>query len=141
VAPAAGINASISDMRQWLMAQLGHEPLVFEDEMLDLMHSGAIKTTRRQAHYRKRKKLGDIYYGLGWRIFDYAGQAGFVHHGGYVRGMRSEMVFNRALQSGMVFLTNSEPSSMNDLVFDFVEQSMSEGISRAVQGTLTSVGR
>jgi len=144
VAPAAGINASISDMRQWLMAQLGHEPQVFEDDMLDLMHRGAIKTTRQQAHYRKRKNLGDIYYGLGWRIFDYAGQAGFVHHGGYVRGMRSEMVFNRALQTGMVFLTNSEPSSVNDLVFDFVEMhhdTMSDATSPGGQGTLTSVGR
>jgi beta-lactamase class C len=144
VAPAAGVNASISDMRQWLMAQLGHEPQVFEDEILDLMHRGAIKTTRQQAHYRKRKKLGDTYYGLGWRVFDYAGQSGFVHHGGYVRGMRSEMVFNRTLQTGMVFLTNSEPSSVNDLIFDFVEMhhnSMSEVTPQGIQGTLTSVGR
>jgi beta-lactamase class C len=109
-----------------------------------LMHRGAIKTTRKQAHYRKSKKLGDTYYGLGWRVFDYAGQSGFVHHGGYVRGMRSEMVFNRTLQTGMVFLTNSEPSSVNDLIFDFVEMhhnSLSEVAPQGLQGTLTSVGR
>ncbi len=144
VAPAAGINASISDMRQWLMAQLGHEPLVFEKEILDQMHKGAIKITRHQAHYRNRKKLGDIYYGLGWRLFDYAGQSGFVHHGGYVRGMRSEMVFNRILQTGMVFLTNSEPAMVNDLVFDFVEMhhdSLSADSLPKAQGALTSIGR
>lgn len=121
IAPAAGINASIVDMKEWLLAQLGHKPLVFETEMLDRMHTGAIRTTRRQAHYRNRKELGNVYYGLGWRVFDYAGESGFVHHGGHVRGMRSEMVFNRNLQTGMVFLTNSEPSRMNDLIFDFVE--------------------
>jgi beta-lactamase class C len=121
VAPAAGVNASIGDMREWLLAQMGHKPEVFEEEMLERMHTGAIRTTRQQAHYRNRKELGSIYYGLGWRLFEYAGQAGYVHHGGYVRGMRSEMVFNRDLQTGMVFLTNSEPSGMGDLIFDFVE--------------------
>ncbi len=121
IAPAAGVNASISDMREWLLAQLGHKPLVFQKDTLALMHTGAIKTTRTQAHYRYRKGLGDVYYALGWRVFDYAGETGFVHHGGHVRGMRSEMVFNPKLQTGMVFLTNSEPSRMNDLVFDFVE--------------------
>ena len=60
-------------------------------------------------------------YGLGWRVFDYDGETGNVHHGGYVRGMRSEMVFNRKLQTGMVFLTNSEPGVINHLVFDFLD--------------------
>ncbi|MBQ63359.1 MAG: serine hydrolase [Gammaproteobacteria bacterium] len=139
VAPAAGVNASIGDMRQWLLAQLGHNQTVFHDGMLDRMHTGAIKTTRLQAHYRYHKELGDVYYGLGWRVFDYAGQGGFVHHGGYVRGMRSEMVFNRGLQTGMVFLTNSEPSGMGELVFDFVElhRETHDYISRA----LPSIGR
>jgi beta-lactamase class C len=121
VAPAAGVNASISDMRQWLLAQLGHKPQVFEESVLKRMHTGAIRTTRHQAHYKYRKHLGKVYYGLGWRVFDYGDQEGFVHHGGYVRGMRSEMVFNRELQTGMVFLTNSEPGGMSELVFDFVE--------------------
>jgi beta-lactamase class C len=121
VAPAAGVNASISDMRQWLLAQLGHQPDVFEASVLQRMHTGAIRTTRHQAHYKNRKNLGKVYYGLGWRVFDYGGQEGFVHHGGYVRGMRSEMVFNRELQTGMVYLTNSEPAGVNELVFEFVE--------------------
>jgi|TARA_B100002003_G_scaffold251955_1_gene299355 beta-lactamase class C len=139
IAPAAGVNASISDMRQWLLAQLGQRPAVFRQEMLDRMHTGAIKTTRQQAHYRYRKELGNVYYGLGWRVFDYAGQGGFVHHGGYVRGMRSEMVFNRDLQTGMVFLTNSEPSGMGDLIFDFVE--LHRDVHNAASQVIPSVGR
>lgn len=143
VAPAAGVNASINDMRQWLLAQLGHEPQVFEDSVLVRMHTGAIRTTRQQAHYRYRKDLGKIYYGLGWRLFDYGGQEGFVHHGGYVRGMRSEMIFNRELQTGMVYLTNSEPAGMNELVFDFVElyRDISEDERATKNGTLLSIGR
>lgn len=121
VAPAAGVNASIDDMRAWLLAQLGQAPTVLSGDMLDEMQQGVIKTSQKQAHYRRRAGLGDVYYGLGWRIFDYENGGRFVHHGGYVRGMRSEMVFNRELQMGFVFLTNSEPRDLSDLVFDFVD--------------------
>lgn len=140
VAPAAGVNASIGDMRQWLLAHLGHKPNVFREEMLKQMHTGAIRTTRQQAHYGDRKQLGSVYYGLGWRVFEYAGQRGYVHHGGYVRGMRSEMVFNRDLQVGMVFLTNSEPSGVGDLVFDFIDL-YREVLHDTTNDALTSVGR
>lgn len=121
IPPAAGINASIDDMRAWLMAQLGHDPEVLSKKMLDQMQTGVIKTTRQQAHYRWHRGIKNVHYGLGWRTFDYDGQKGFVQHGGYVKGMRSEMVFNRELQTGLVFLTNSEPRELGNLVFDFLD--------------------
>ena len=139
VAPAAGVNASIRDMAQWLLAQLGHQPEVLPPGMLDTLQTGAIKTTRQQAHYRYRRLLGDVYYGLGWRIFEYADQPGYVHHGGYVRGMRAEMVFNRNLQTGMVFLTNSEPGNLNEVVFEFVDRAGRD--NPALAGSVGSVGR
>jgi len=121
IPPAAGVNASINDMRAWLLAQLGHEPEVLSAAMLDEMQTEVIRTTRKQAHYRWHRGLQNLGYGLGWRTFDYAGETGFVQHGGYVKGMRSEMVFNRKLQTGMVFLTNSEPHRLGDLIFDFLD--------------------
>ncbi len=121
IPPAAGVNASIEDMTRWLLAQLGHEPIVLSSEMLSEMHSPVIKTTLRQAHYKRRRGIENTAYGLGWRLFDYGKDTGFVHHGGYVKGMRSEMMFNPQLQTGMVFLTNSEPNQMNNLVFEFLD--------------------
>lgn len=121
VPPAAGINASIDDMRAWLLAQLGQKPEVLSLAMLDEMHHGVIPTSRQQAHYRWRRGLGDIHYGLGWRTFEYDDVPGFVHHGGYVRGMRSEMIFNRDLQMGLVFLTNSEPNRVGNVIFEFLD--------------------
>ncbi|HJN49280.1 MAG: serine hydrolase domain-containing protein [Pseudomonadales bacterium] len=121
VPPAAGMNASIDDMKEWLLAQLGQKPRVLPPAALDAKHRGAVKTTVRQAHYGYRRRLGDVYYGLGWRVFDYDGHENFAHHGGYVRGMRSEMMVNRDLQIGLVFLTNSEPARVNDLIFDFLD--------------------
>ena len=35
--------------------------------------------------------------------------------------MTSTMVFHRPSQTGMVFLTNSEPRGVNELVLDFAE--------------------
>lgn len=119
VAPAAGVNASIADMREWLLAQLGNNPEVLPADMLDEMHQGIIRTSRREAHYPYRKALGNVYYGLGWRVFDYGGAKGFVQHGGYIKGMCSTMVFHRESGTGMVLLTNSESRGMNDLVLDF----------------------
>ncbi len=121
IPPAAGVNASIDDMKTWLLAQLGHQPGVLSEDMLDNMQTGVIRTTRTQAHYRWRKGIANVHYGLGWRVFDYKGDTGFVQHGGYIKGMRSEMVFNRKLQTGLVFMTNSEPGRLGDLVFDFLD--------------------
>jgi len=121
VAPAAGINASIRDMRQWLLAQLGQRPDVLPSDILDQLQSPAIGITPYQAHYRKRKELRHVSYGLGWRIFDYGTHKNFVHHAGYVQGTLSEIVFNRDMQLGMVFLTNSEISNAQELVFKFLD--------------------
>ena len=121
VSPAAGVNASISDMRNWLLAQVGQKPEVLSQELLSEVHRRVIRTTRRQAHYPYRKGLGKIHYGLGWRIFEYGKQEGFVHHGGYIRGMTSTMVFHTTTKTGVVFLTNAEPKGVNKLVLDFAE--------------------
>jgi beta-lactamase class C len=121
IPPAAGINASIDDMRVWLLAQLGHQPEVLSEQMLDHMQTGVIRTTRQQAHYRWRRGIDNVQYGLGWRTFDYRAIKGYVQHAGYVKGMCSQMVFNRKLQTGMVFLTNSEPHRFGDMIFDFLD--------------------
>lgn len=121
VAPAAGINASINDMRQWLLAQLGQRPDVLPIALLDKLQARVIRTTHMQAHYRNIRELGKVSYGLGWRIFDYGQNRNYVHHGGWVEGTLSEIVFNRDLQLGLVFLTNSEIKNAGDMIFKFLE--------------------
>lgn len=121
VLPAAGVNASIMDMQHWLLAQLGRKPQVLDDNALGQMHAGVISTSRYQAHYPRRKGLGQVYYGLGWRVFDFGEHVGFVHHGGYLRGMCSAMVLHKPSGTGMVLLVNSEVRGLNELVLDFAE--------------------
>jgi beta-lactamase class C len=120
VAPAAGVNASIADMRQWLLAHLdliGGVPRV----PIAQLQSRYIANDPADSHYPKDDRISKVGYGLGWRVFAFSGLDGFTHHGGYVRGMRSEMIFHRASKSGLVFLTNSEPAALNRLSLAFAE--------------------
>lgn len=121
VAPAAGVNASILDMGQWLLAQLGYMPDILPETTLAALHTRIIKTTPSQAHYGQKESIGNVHYGLGWRIFDYGNFKDVVHHSGWVKGFRSEIVLNRESGIGMAFLTNAEPKKANEIVFKFLD--------------------
>ena len=113
-APAAGVNASIVDMSKFLLGQMGKRPEVLPPAVLNPIQSRVIK-------YTGHKLAVNSAYGIGWRVFDYGRNKNFVHHGGWVKGFRTEMVFNRDLQIGMVFLTNSETPIARDVVFKFID--------------------
>ncbi len=119
--PAAGANASITDMSQWVLAQMGHNPEILPSELLNQLHQKITRNTPAQSHYGANVGATDTHYGLGWRIFDYRGDKNFVHHGGWVKGFRSEVVFNQELQIGMVFLTNSETKLARNIIFKFLD--------------------
>jgi beta-lactamase class C len=121
VAPAAGVNASIVDMSRFLLAQLGKRQDVLPLAVLDPIQSRVTKNTPAQNYYGVRKGVGNTAYGMGWRVFDYGRNKNFIHHGGHVKGFRTEMVFNRDLQIGMVFLSNSETRLARDVIFKFLE--------------------
>lgn len=121
VAPAAGVNASIVDMSRFLLAQMGKRQDVLPLSVLNPIQSRVTKNTPAQNYYGVRKAVGNTAYGMGWRVFDYGRYKNFIHHGGWVKGFRTEMVFNRDLQIGMVFLSNSETRLAGGAVFKFLE--------------------
>lgn len=121
IAPAAGANASITDMSHFLLAQLGQRQDILPELVLNQLHSRITENTPGQSHYSSRQGVHNTAYGLGWRVFDYGPYKNFVHHGGWVKGYRSEIVFNRDLQMGMVFLTNSETRLARDVIFKFLD--------------------
>ncbi len=106
VAPAAGVNASISDMAQWLRAQMGAMNSVISSQTLNELHEPFIRTSKRRRYFSRWRRLRRTYYGLGWRVFEYAGLK-LVYHGGYVRGFRSEIAFNPEKKIGIVLLMNA----------------------------------
>lgn len=121
VAPAAGVNASIVDMSKFLLGQIGRRQDALPLAVLKPIQSRVTKNTPEQNYYGVRKAVDNTAYGLGWRVFDYGRNKNFVHHGGHVKGFRTEMVFNRDLQIGMVFLSNSETRLARDVIFKFLD--------------------
>ena len=116
IPPAAGVNASINDMAQWLIAQMGHRPDVLSAEVLNEIQTPQVSTPGeiRGGGWR-RERLKSAYYGLGWRIYDYAGHT-LVFHGGAVQGYRAVAAFLPDRDIGVVILWNSESAMPNGLL-------------------------
>ena len=116
-APAAGINASVFDMTMWLRANLGAFPELFGEDFLSELHEPVISTPHGN-YFNRWNGLEKAYYGIGWRVFDLAGMR-VIHHGGGVRGYRSEMAFAPEANIGMVLLLNAESNAANDVIPEF----------------------
>ncbi len=106
VSPAAGVNASISDMTQWLRALLGGMPDVVSPKVIQEVSAPVIKTRRELRRYHWSGRARHAYYGLGWRLFDYAGTP-LVFHSGGLRGYVSQIAFLPEHDLGIVVLLNA----------------------------------
>lgn len=116
VAPAAGVNASIADMAQWMLAQGGHRTDVLPAPLLATLQAPIVATPGelRGAGWR-RQRLNTAGYALGWRVYDYAGHR-VVFHGGAVQGYRGLMAMLPERDLGVVVLWNSESSLPSGLL-------------------------
>ncbi len=128
VGPAAGVNASLDDMILWAQANLGAFPDVLPPDVLAAQHSPVVETPRGN-YFNRWPNLENAWYGLGWRVFDYAGQR-VLHHGGGVRGFRTELVLVPALDIAMIVLFNAETPLANDVVPHFLDAMLVEGIAQ-----------
>lgn len=107
VAPAAGVNASITDMERWLQALLGLRPDILPPEVLGELFTPGAPVRQRSYFSGPWSKVNGTWYGLGWRVFDYAGTQ-VIYHGGWVQGYRAEIVLVPSLALGMALLMNSD---------------------------------
>lgn len=106
VAPAAGINSSISDMSEWLIALLGHRPHVLDSALLASIANPQIYTPLKRRYTIRWGKVDNRSYSYGWRIYNYRGRD-IIYHGGYVSGYRAEIAFCPQEQIGIAYLQNS----------------------------------
>lgn len=114
--PAAGANASLRDMEQWLIAQMGGRTDVLAQELLDELHAPQVATPKDASLTPwRRERLLDARYALGWRVFDYAGEP-MVFHAGAVKGFRAVIAFLPKHRFGMVMLWNCEAATPNGLL-------------------------
>ncbi len=122
VPPAAGVNSSIHDMAQWLIAQSGHRPDVLTPAMLDQIHLPQVNTPgeTRGSPWR-RERLNGASYAMGWRVFNYSGHT-MIFHGGAVQGFRGLIAFLPGEDVGLVVLWNSESSAPSGLLPSFMDR-------------------
>ena len=125
VLSAAGVNASISDISQWLKAQLGSYPEVISPAVLNTVTTPRIETKRdlRRKYWRKKLKRAD--YGLGWRLFDYDGEP-LVYHSGWVKGFCAELAYSPKHNIGIGLLINGESSVGSRIVTHFWDLLLAE---------------
>jgi beta-lactamase class C len=106
VAAAGGVNSSIKDLAIWLQAQMGLEPSVLSEKALEMVRAPRASTPGELRRMRKfRERINTAAYGMGWRIYDYAGNRVIGHHGG-VRGYRALIMYDPARKTGVVAMWN-----------------------------------
>ncbi|MBA6409844.1 beta-lactamase family protein [Pseudoalteromonas sp. 5Ae-yellow] len=121
VSPAAGVNASASDMAIWLKAQLGQYPDVLSLDTL-AKQTRPYTNTKKEMYRRVWKKhLNEAYYGLGWRVYNYADET-LYYHSGWVQGYRSDLVVFPHLNVGFSLIVNAETGVINELTTEFIDR-------------------
>lgn len=134
VAPAAGVNASISDMAQWLLAQNGYRPDVLPGSLLATLHAPLIDTpSETRGSQWRRDRLNSAGYGLGWRVYDYAGHR-VVFHGGAVQGYRGVIALMPERDLGVAILWNANSGAPSGLLPTILDRAIGATPQRWLEG-------
>lgn len=124
VLPAAGVNASASDMAQYLLAHTGHRPDVLPAPLLATLHQPLVDTpSEMRGSSWRRQRLTSAGYALGWRTYDYGGHR-IVFHGGAVQGYRGMIAMIPDRDFGVAVLWNSESSLPSGLVPTILDRAL-----------------
>lgn len=137
VPSAAGINAGVIDMAQWVVALLGHRPDVVSAAVVEEVLTPRIRTANELANRHWRDVLQDAWYGLGWRIYQLP-EARLALHGGWVAGYRAEIAFSRDLDLGIVILSNAETRAVGVLNRQFWDLAL-DAVRLAASSPATAV--
>jgi beta-lactamase class C len=118
VAPAAGVNASITDLAKWLIANLGNNPEVLSPALLTELTIPRIRTKKDLRRRYWREHLSDAHYGYGWRIYQFEGHP-IIYHSGWVAGYRADIGYSPTLDIGFAILINAESNVINKISSQF----------------------
>ena len=118
--PAAGINASISDMGRFLIAISQNNSTLFSKEARKIVFTPQIESLLKRSYYHNWGQIGPKYYAIGWRIINYKDHT-IAHHGGYVAGYQSEIAVCDEEEIGIAVLTNSPNNYFSESVPAFLK--------------------
>ena len=135
VPPAAGVNASVTDLARWLIAQKGHRPDVINPALSGSLKEKRVRTIRDLRRGAWRDLLTDAHYGLGWRIYT-VGQEDLFMHSGWVRGFVADISYSQERQIGLVVLLNGESRALSEITTAF----WGDELSRPAPSLLVNTG-
>lgn len=122
VLPAAGVNASITDMGRYLAAVMGHRPDVIPPKVMQELTKPLIRSPKEGATSKWRQtRIKMPMYGMGWRVFQYNGNHKMIFHAGGLSGVRARLGFLPEKDIGLVMLWNaneSRPEVLMPMLFD-----------------------
>lgn len=117
---AGGVNASISDMGNWLKMLLGNSPDVISPQVIDTVFRPIVKIGGRKSYHRW-EGVNNAYYGIGWRILNYDDKE-VVYHGGYVNDYVSQIAIDREQGIAICVLYNAVNSSVPRVIPEFLKR-------------------
>jgi beta-lactamase class C len=113
---SAGVNASVSDMQQWLLALLGHRLEAMPSTVASYLTTPQVATPGETLGPKWRTtRLRSASYGLGMRVFDYHGHTVWFHAGA-LSGYRGMTVLLPEKDVAFVLMWNGESNLPAGLV-------------------------
>lgn len=138
VPAAGGVNATITDMSKWAIAQLGHTPDVLSADVRAAIHAPRVVTPAEKRRLRQMPRVRRADYGLGWRIYDYAGET-VVTHAGSVEGYSAQIAILPDRDVGLVILTNSRSKDFWSILPTFLDIELGYDTTRSSETEKASV--
>ncbi|MEZ4958779.1 MAG: serine hydrolase domain-containing protein [Saprospiraceae bacterium] len=120
-AAAGGINASISDMGEWLKVLLGHRPDLISSETLDDVFQPFIATGLERRTLPGWIDRDSAYYAMGWRILK-TSSGDLIYHAGFVNNFHSEIALDRRDGIGVCVLFNANSPLRGKCIRAFFER-------------------
>lgn len=124
-APAAGVNASITDMAQFLLALQNNNTQGLNENIQQTVFTPQVISPLPRRYFSNWTRVDSKHYAIGWRIVRYKGRT-VAYHGGYVQGYKAEIALCKSENAGIVYLSNSPNSLASktvprflDLLFEF----------------------
>ena len=116
--PAAGVNASLLDMSQFIQSILASKKHF--KSLTETVFSPRIVTPLSRGYLREWGQVQSKHYGLGWRIIGYQDHT-IAYHGGYVNGYKTEIAICEEEDFGVVYLSNSPDRTASFSVSTFLK--------------------
>lgn len=117
---AGGLNASISDMGEWLRVLMGAKPGVICEETLSEIFYPVIGTGTERRIFSDWLRRDQAHYGLGWRVL-HPGNDTLIYHAGYVNNYHSEIAFSQRDKVGICVLFNANSPMKRACIRKFFE--------------------